>query len=205
MKRGWKLGVCGRNDRWRCAANVSRTMSFPAMNASPESGRARPVSSLRVVLFPAPFGPAITIQRGVNKSRRLTGTSPHAAMTPPLLGPLGIKAAPPTETRVRCFNPSRLGYRHSRTGTTAAFGLCRLTLDRTGHWYDRMQGREMQEERYGVPDYETRYCLIAGKTSVKVEPLPSSLLTVIEPLCESAISLTIDSPSPVPPTSRVLE
>ena len=47
--------------------------------------------------------------------------------------------------------------------------------------------------------------LIAGKTSVKVEPLPSSLLTVIEPLWESAISLTIDNPSPVPPTSLVLE
>ena len=43
-----------------------------------------------------------------------------------------------------------------------------------------------------------------GRYTVNVEPAPTRLSTSIRPPCASAITWLIASPSPVPPTSRLL-
>ena len=53
---------------------------------------------------------------------------------------------------------------------------------------------------HAVPEGPLRSAL--GRVTVKLEPLPSRLSTVIVPRMRSMTCLTMERPRPVPPTSR---
>lgn len=63
------------------------------------------------------------------------------------------------------------------------------------------QGKGAEEERedvgYSSGDYSTR-----GRYTVKIEPLPTWLSTVMRPLCARTIQSTMASPNPLPPDIR---
>src|SRR5512142_872588 len=120
---------CGRNPGpstsapSRDSTGAPGTRRWPKTSTSPAVGRVRPMSTRRVVVLPAPFGPSMptTCPRPTVKSTRSTATNPSAYSLRSLRTTSGVPAYPSsTELSVRRRRPRATSSTPASPRTTAA-------------------------------------------------------------------------------------